>query len=135
MKKSLMVLAALTLFTTQLYAKSKDCSLYVYTPRITHSMYGENTGNNKVNAGVISILQKNGFTISTNSSKARYAMETEVRCSKMWTFFGLQDACQTEVTFTDTKEEKVVFTDGPTIATPGLNIDFNSVRFPTCNEL
>lgn len=136
MKKALVLsVVGLSLLSSLSFAKAKDCSLYVMRPSITHSMYGTNTGDNKVNAGVIGILSKNGFSVTTNQSKARYVMQTEVRCGKMWTFFGLQDACQTEVTFTDTKEEKIVFTDGPTTAKPGLNIDFNEINFPKCSDL
>ncbi len=133
----LTVLLALTILSTTAFAKTgkKDCSLYLLNPRITHNMYGENTGNNKVNNGVISILTKNGFSISTNASKARYSMETEVRCAKSWTMFGLQDSCQTEVTFVDNVEEKVVYTDGPTTPIMGLNIDFNNINFPKCSDL
>lgn len=127
----------LSILTTNVFAKTskKDCSLYILNPRITHNMYGENTSNNKVNNGVISILTKNGFTISTNSSKAKYSMETEVRCAKGWTMFGLQDSCQTEVTFVDNVEEKIVYTDGPTSPVLGLNIDFNNINFPKCSDL
>lgn len=115
--------------------KAKDCSLYLSEPRITHVVYGSNNGGNGVNNGVVRILQNNGFTISTSLTKARYIMDTEVRCGQIWTLFGLQDACQTSITFEDTKEEKIVYTDGPTVAKPGLNIDFNSVNFPKCTDL
>lgn len=115
--------------------KVKDCSLYLMEPKITHTTYGSNNGGNGVNNGVVRILQNNGFAISTSISKARYIMSTEVRCGQMWTFFGLQDACQTAITFEDQKEEKIVYTDGPTVAKPGLNIDFNSVNFPKCSDL
>ncbi len=133
----LLAFTLLTLLATQSFAKvsKKDCSLYILNPRITHSMYGENTSNNKINNGVVSILTKNGFSISTNASKAKYSMETEVRCTKGWTMFGLQDTCQTEVTFVDNVEEKIVYTDGPTSPIMGLNIDFNNINFPKCSDL
>jgi len=133
----LIILAALTVIASNSFAKTtkKDCSLFILNPRITHTMYGENTANNKVNNGVLSILTKNGFSISTNASKAKYSMETEVRCAKGWTMFGLQDTCQTEVTFVDNVEEKIVYTDGPTSPIMGLNIDYNNINFPKCSDL
>lgn len=115
--------------------KVKDCSLYLSEPRITHVIYGTNNGGNGVNNGVVRILQNNGFTISTSLVKAHYVMDTEVRCGQMWTIFGLQDACQTSISIEDRKEDKIVYTDGPTTAKPGLNIDFNSVNFPKCSDL
>ncbi len=139
MKLTLKVLSMAVLFslTSAAFAAPKvaKCSLYVFNPKISHSMYGTNTGANNVNAGVLSILKNNGFTVVTNLSKAKYSMQTEVRCGKMWTFWGLQDACQTEVTFVDNIEEKVVFTDGPTTAQPGLNIRFDEINFPKCSDL
>jgi hypothetical protein len=127
----------MTVISTNLMAAPKiaKCSVYVHAPRISHSMYGTNSGPNNVNAGVLSVLKANGFTVVTNISKARYSMETEVRCGKMWTFWGPQDSCQTEITFTDNVEEKIVHTDGPTQAKPGLNIDFNDITFPKCSDL
>ena len=115
--------------------KVKDCSLYLMEPKITHTIYGTNNGGNGINNGVVRMLQSNGFAISTNIAKARYIMSTEVRCGQAWTFFGLQDTCQTAITFEDQKEEKIVYTDGLTAAKPGLNIDFDSINFPKCSDL
>ncbi len=127
----------LTLISSQSFAASKvsKCSLYVFNPKISHTMYGANTGQNNINAGVLTVLKNKGFTVVTNLSKARYSMKTEVRCGNMWTFWGLQDACQTEVTFIDNVEEKVAFVDGPTAAQPGLNIRFDEINFPKCSDL
>jgi hypothetical protein len=132
MKNAFILISLLT--TVSSFAATTDCSLYVNNPTITHSTYGTNTGANKVNNGVLSILMKNGFQISTNPSKARYSMDTEVRCSQTWTFFGLQDSCITEVTINDSKDEKIVFTDR-TNPIAGLNIDFNNITFPSCKDL
>lgn len=112
----------------------EKCTLFVNDPVITHENYGTNTGANKVNSGVLRILQNNGFTISLNESKARYSMKTEVRCGQMWTMFGPVDGCQTEVSFEDNKEEKLLYTSGPTPAMPGLNINYNAISFPSCSD-
>lgn len=137
MKVFLMTVFAVSISSSALFAKEKvkDCSLFLSEPKITHTMYGTNNGGNGVNNGVVRILQTNGFTISTSFAKAHYVMDTEVRCGQQWTFFGIQDACQTSITFVDQKEDKIVYTDGPTAAKPGLNIDFNSVNFPKCSDL
>ena len=137
MKTLAMTVLTLSVCLSSAYSKekAKDCSLYLSEPKITHTVYGTNNGGNGVNNGVVRILQNNGFTISTNESKAHYNMKTEVRCGQMWTFFGLQDACQTSITFEDNKEEKIVYTDGPTAPAAGLNINFDGVNFPKCSDL
>lgn len=134
MKKLILVTAALMSFAALAAPKIEKCSLYVSSPVITHENYGTNSGPNKVNSGVLRILQTNGFEISLNESKARYTMNTEVRCGKMWTMFGLVDGCQTEVTFIDNKEEKLLYTSGPTAPMPGLNINFDAISFPSCSN-
>lgn len=133
--KTFFLLSILALTSFQTFAKAKDCSLYISNPKISHTMYGQNNGQNSVNSGVISILTKNGFSVVKNISKAKYELETTVRCTKNWSFFGLQDFCSTEIMISDLKEEKIVYTDGPTAPIMGLNIDFNNVRFPNCQEL
>jgi len=137
MKMLLMTIFSVSIASSALYAKdkAKDCSLFLAEPKITHTMYGRSNGGNSVNNGVVRILQNNGFTISTSYSKARYVMDTEVRCGKQWTFFGLQDACQTSITFVDQIEDKIVYTDGPTAVKIGLGIDFDSVNFTKCSDL
>lgn len=117
------------------FAKSDACSLFVSDPVINHTTFGRNSGPNKVNSGVIRKLQDAGFTITTNENKAQYTMNTEVRCGQTLTIFGFSNACQTEVTFINNKEEKVAYTDGPTAPSVGLNIDFNSINFPLCKDL
>lgn len=121
--------------TTQAAEKLAKCSLYVADPIITHTDYGQNDGPNKVNSGVIRILQNNGFTIVTNSTKARFSMFTEVRCGRAWTMFGLVDACQTEVIFENNVEDTVVYTNGPTALRTGLNINFDAITFPSCSDI
>jgi hypothetical protein len=134
MNKTLFIVLAISFSMSSAFAKAKDCSLFLADPKITHTTYGSNSGN-PVNNGVIRILQKNGFTISTNELKAHYVMKTEVRCGQAWTMFGLQDSCQTSISFEDTKQEKIAYTDGPTAPMAGLNIDFNNVNFPKCSDL
>lgn len=130
-----LIVASLALLSSAVMAGPKEkCSLYVSNPVITHENYGTNTGANKVNSGVLRILQNNGFEISLNESKARFTMNSEVRCGKMWTWFGPVDGCQTEVTFIDNKEEKLLYTSGPTAPMPGLNINFDAISFPSCSD-
>ncbi len=134
--KVTIMLMTIALTMSSAFAKPKDkCSLFVEEPKITHDLYGRNTNDNTVNTGVIKILMNNGFKITKNKVSAKYTLYTEVRCSQVWTFFGVQDACKTSIEIYDYEEEKIAYTDGPTPVKPGLNIDFDSVRFPKCSEL
>jgi hypothetical protein len=137
-KSALLLSAAVTtLFTGSVFAKTKieTCSLFVNDPVITHDQYGSNTSRNSVNSAVLRTLQKNGFSISTVESSAKFTMKTEVRCGKMWSLFGFVDSCQTEVTFIDNLHDKLVYSNGPTVAAPGLNINYDAISFPECKDL
>jgi hypothetical protein len=134
MKSFMLISLSLMSFAGFATTKMERCSLFVKDPVITHENYGSNTGPNKVNGGVLRILQTNGFSISLNESKARYTMKTEVRCGMLWTMFGPVDGCQTEVSFEDNKEEKLLYSSGPTVATPGLNINYDAISFPSCSQ-
>ena len=115
--------------------KNNKCTLYISNPVINHSVYGPNYGGNSVNAGVVRIMMANGFKVTKNSTEARFVMNTDVKCSQGWTFFGLQDSCNTSITIYDQSEEEISFTDGPTKEINGLKIDFDNINFPKCSDL
>lgn len=79
-------------------------------------------------------MQNNGFSVVANYRRARYVMNTDVKCGKM-RGMGHMDVCRTEVEFIDRVEKKVMYTDGPTTATPGLSINFDAIQFPDCTSL
>lgn len=125
------------LFSINANAKAKDCTLSVEEPVIhyyrTDGLVLDNRGNT-VNDGVLARLSAKGFEIST-AVKTAYVMETEVRCGPKMTFFGPQDFCQTEVIFYKSKPYAKVYSSGPTAPMPGLNLDFNQIFWPSCEEL
>lgn len=118
--------------------KDDSCNLHIEQPDITYyfpnGVTAKNNANNSVNSGVLNKLTNNGFKITQVSLDAEYIMATEVRCGPVLTWFGPQDMCQTQVRIYNSVSEKV-FDSNPTTQTPGLNINFDSISFPTCDEL
>jgi hypothetical protein len=90
-------------------------------------------GSNPVGAPVLELLKTKGFKL-TSEDRAAISMDTEVRCSKIITFFGFQDSCQTEVRFVKINTDRVLHRSR-TFAGIGMNIDFNGITFPECKDL
>lgn len=131
MKFSILSLVLSVSFSAGVLAKtpSKNCHLYLATPKING-----NYGNDSVNANVIRYLEDRGFLIVTDSVKANYTMYTSVMCGSVPMFFGAL-GCSTEIKFVNNDQSKVAYTDGPTMASMGMSINYQSLNFPKCSDL
>jgi hypothetical protein len=119
----------------------RSCKLFVEEPSI-HYVRSDglvlNNPSNQVNSGVLALLVQDGFTLADRPETATLTMQTEVKCGPVqsWVWFTpvTQDACQTEVRFVKRATNQVL-KRSTTVATPGLNIDFNGITWPQCKEL
>ncbi len=120
-------------------AEVNDCSLFVKKPVIAYyasnGAVGSPSTQQDVNENVLSLLGENGLKVQTSPDNLMFQMNTEVRCGPVSTFFGTVDYCQTEVKFISLASHETIYTSGPTMPSPGRSIDFNSISWPTCDEL